>query len=135
MVQRLKVLRVLWSDASSGQKTVEFDLGEGRTVSCLVDGGEVVEGEVASIREFFCLDIEGDPFESNPNAEESVAQLSEWDVLALGRIVGSEGDSGLVDCGGIVISFSNLTDDPAAVGTWVGGVLRRLEAELEGPAA
>ena len=129
--QRLKVTGLPWQDVASGQKTVEFTTPDGTTFTCLVDGGDVKLGETVTVVDFDYLEVEGDVFSLNPAHERTITQLDEWDVEIKGRIVGLSDDTGLVDCGGVVIPLYRFTADTRAVGAWVGAVLRRLEAEVE----
>lgn len=128
--QQLRVTAVQWRDDPSGQKSVTFETSKGSTFTCLVDGGDVHVDEIATVVAFDYLEAEGNAFTLNPSHEHSIAQLSEWDVEIKGQVLMVEYDTGLVDCGGVVIPLYRLTSDTAVIGSWVGSVLRRLEAEL-----
>ena len=129
--QQLRVSAIPWQDAPSGQKTVEFSTAEGVKFTCLVDGGDVTVGKMVNVVEFDYLEAEGEFFALNPTHDRTVTQLGEWDVEIRGRIVALANDTVLVDCGGVVMPLHRLTGDASAVGSWVGAVLRRLEAEVE----
>lgn len=130
--QRLRVKSVPWRDAGSRQMSVEFETSSGQTFICFADGGEFKAGEMAEIARFDYLEGGGildEILDANPKREKRIEQIGEWNVAAKGQVVGLEGSTLLIDCGGVIFFLDAMTTDARVIGEWVGFTLERLEVE------
>lgn len=134
MTQTMRVNRILWEEPHSGQFSVEFSTQAGQDFVCFSDGYRFVPGEIASILTFYFFgeDRDDDPFQSNPGNKQELKKFpgtTEWDYVALGKVVAVEENLLVVDCGGILLPLRGVSGDSRCIGEFVGFRVQRLEVE------
>ena len=126
----LDVLELPWVDAASGHATVRFRTALGCEFTCFSDGITWKVGQLYGEVRLGALEIVTDyaeALDAGSIGDRSIEYTSEWDCLAAGQIVGLEGDTALLDCGGVVVELGRFATDSSVVGSWLKCRLERLE--------
>lgn len=128
MQQTLLIRSIPWSDAYSGQQTLELETSNGQRFTCFMDGGGATAGSRAVIGGFCYLDARYDLLDGEHVRARSITQLAEWDVEVVGVVVRVDDDAVWLDAGGVFLPLLRFTRDPRAEGTWLCVAYTRLEA-------
>jgi hypothetical protein len=126
----LKVIAVRAFDTDSGESTVEFETTTGQRFTCFAFCVEFAPGEVVTDAHFSLQDGKvgfEEVFSGTAAEKKCIENTGEWSCRAWGQIVALRGADPVVDCGGVLLPLTNVTHDPAVVGSWVRFSVDRLD--------